>query len=183
MSLLAHLVTSGVGPFFDGVAHFFVSLDDLLVVVALGLFGGLLGKDAARSLVLVLPVGWLIGLVLGILFADRLEGSSWGTAFSLLATGLLLASSPKLPTWGIIGAAVVVGLVHGSWNGAAMSATQTSVVASLGIVSAVGVVSLLLSAAAVTVQANWQRIAIRVVGSWIAAFGLLALAWHFRPNA
>ncbi len=44
MSLLAHLVTSGVGPFFDGVAHFFVSLDDLLVVVALALLGGLLGK-------------------------------------------------------------------------------------------------------------------------------------------
>ncbi len=78
--------------------------------------------------------------------------------------------------------AVVVGLVHGSWNGAAMSATQTSFIASLGIVSAVGVVSLLLSAAAVAVQANWQRIAIRVVGSWVAAFGLLALAWHVRPS-
>jgi hydrogenase/urease accessory protein HupE len=182
MSLLAHLVTSGVGPFFDGVAHFFVSLDDLLVVVALALLGGLLGKDSARTLVLSLPAGWLIGLVLGILIADQLEGSAWGTAFSLLATGLLLASSPKLPTWGIVMLAVVVGLVHGSWNGAAMSATQTSFIASLGIVSAVGVVSLLLSAAAVAVQANWQRIAIRVVGSWVAAFGLLALAWHVRPS-
>jgi urease accessory protein len=183
MSVLAHLVTSGVGPFFDGVAHFFVSLDDLLVVVALALLGGLVGKDTARALVVLLPCAWLMGLVLGMMFASSLEGSSWATSISLLISGLLLGWSPKLPMWGIAMLAVGVGLVHGGWNGAAMSATETSVVASLGIVSAVGVVTLLLGATAVSVQANWQRIAIRVVGSWIAAFGLLALAWHFRPNA
>jgi len=54
----AHLVTSGAGPFFDGVAHFFVSLDDLLVVIALSLLSGILGKTAARGLVLVLPLAW-----------------------------------------------------------------------------------------------------------------------------
>ncbi|MFN9713120.1 MAG: HupE/UreJ family protein, partial [Planctomycetota bacterium] len=48
----AHLVTSGAGPFFDGVAHFLVSMDDLLVVVALALFSGLLGKPAARWVLL-----------------------------------------------------------------------------------------------------------------------------------
>lgn len=183
MSFLAHLVTSGVGPFFDGVAHFFVSLDDLFVVAALALLGGLLGKDAARSMVVVLPLAWLIGLVIGMTFATRLEGSSWATAISLLIIGLLLGWCPKLPMWGIAMLAVGVGLAHGGWNGAAMSATETSVVASLGIVSAVGVVTLLLGATTVSVKANWQRIAVRVVGSWIAAFGLLALAWHFRPNA
>ena len=76
----------------------------------------------------------------------------------------------------------LIGLVHGSWNGAAMRATETSAIASLGIVTAAGIVALVLSATAVSVQQSWQRIALRVIGSWVAAFGLLALAWHFRPN-
>ena len=73
----AHLVTSGAGPFFDGVAHFFVSLDALLVVVALSLLSGLLGKTAARGLVLVLPLAWLVGMVLGLSLAGRIDGIAW----------------------------------------------------------------------------------------------------------
>jgi urease accessory protein len=178
----AHLVTSGAGPFFDGVAHFFVSLDDLLVVVALSLLSGLLGKTAARGLVLILPIAWLVGMVLGLLFADRMDGNAWTTAFTLLVGGLLLAFSPKLPTWVIAMVAGVIGLVHGSWNGAAMRATETSAIASLGIVTSAGIVALVLSATAVSVYQDWQRIALRVIGSWVAAIGLLSIAWHFRPN-
>jgi hydrogenase/urease accessory protein HupE len=164
------------------VAHFFVSLDDLLVVVALSLLSGLLGKTAARGLVLVLPLAWFVGMVLGLSIADRIDGSGWATAFTLLIGGLLLSFSPKLPTWMIALIAGMIGLAHGSWNGAAMRATETSVIASFGIMTAAGVVALLLSAMAVSVQQSWQRIALRVVGSWVAAFGLLALAWHFRPS-
>lgn len=178
----AHLVTSGAGPFFDGVAHFFVSLDDLLVVVALSLLSGLLGKTAARGLVLVLPLTWLVGMVLGLSLAGRIDGSGWATAFTLLVGGLLLSFSPELPMWGIATVAGLIGLVHGSWNGAAMRATETSSIASLGIVTAAGIVALVLSATAVSVQQAWQKIALRVIGSWVAAFGLLALAWHFRAN-
>lgn len=54
--------------------------------------------------------------------------------------------------------------------------------AALGIVTAAGIVALVLSATAVSVQQAWQKIALRVIGSWVAAFGLLALAWHFRAN-
>ncbi|MFN7292174.1 MAG: HupE/UreJ family protein [Pirellula sp.] len=178
----AHLVTSGAGPFFDGVAHFFVSLDDLLVVVALSLLSGLLGKTAARGLVLVLPLAWFVGMVLGLYLSDQIEGSAWATAFTLLVGGFLLSFSPKLPTWGMATVAGLIGLVHGSWNGAAMKATETSAIASLGIVTSAGIVALLLSATAVSIQQSWQKIAMRVIGSWVAAFGLLALAWHFRPN-
>jgi urease accessory protein len=114
--------------------------------------------------------------------AEWIDGSGWATAFTLLVGGLLLSFSPKLPTWGIVTFAGLIGLVHGSWNGAAMRATETSAIASLGIVTAAGIVALLLSATAVSVKQSWQRIALRVIGSWVAAFGLLALAWHFRAN-
>jgi urease accessory protein len=176
----AHLVTSGVGPFFDGVAHFFVSLDDLLVVVALSLLSGLLGKPTARGLVFALPIAWLIGMVVGVFLANWINGSAWATAFTLLTAGLLLCIRPNVPTLGIALIASLIGIVHGSWNGAAMSATETSAIASIGILSGAGIVSLVLSATAVSVHQAWQIIAFRVIGSWVAAIGLLSFAWHFR---
>ena len=177
----AHLVTSGAGPFFDGVAHFFVSLDDLLVVVALSLFAGLLGKASARWVLLSLPLAWLIGMLLGVYFAMPWDSDAWATGVTLLVAGLFLAINPTLPVWGVAVMVAALGFCHGSWNGVAMRATQTSTIASLGIVTAATVVTLLLSATAASVHIPWQKIALRVIGSWIAAFGLLAIAWHFRP--
>ena len=55
--------------------------------------------------------------------------------------------------------------------------------AGLGIVIAAAIVGLLLSAASLSLTAAWQRIALRVAGSWIAAIGLLAIAWQFRSVA
>lgn len=179
----AHLVTSGAGPFFDGVAHFFVSLDDLLVVVALSLFAGLLGKASARWVLLSLPLAWLIGMLLGVYFAMPWDSDAWATGVTLLVAGLILAVNPTLPVWGAVVMVAALGFCHGSWNGVAMRATQTSTIASLGIMTAAGVVTLLLSATAASVHIPWQKIALRVIGSWIAAFGLLAIAWHFRPAA
>ena len=179
----AHLVTSGAGPFFDGVAHFFVSLDDLLVVVALSLFAGLLGKASARWVLLSLPLAWLIGMLLGVYFAMPWDSDAWATGGTLMVAGLFLAVNPTLPVWGVAVMVAALGFCHGSWNGVAMRATQTSTIASLGIVTAATVVTLLLSATAASVHIPWQKIALRVIGSWIAAFGLLALAWHFRPAA
>jgi hydrogenase/urease accessory protein HupE len=179
----AHLVTSGAGPFFDGVAHFFVSLDDLLVVVAASLFAGFLGKASARWVLLSLPLAWWVGMLLGVNFAMPWNSSDWATGITLLIAGLVLAANPTLPVWGVAVMVVVLGLLHGSWNGAAMRATQTSTIASFGIVTAASVVTLLFSATAVSVQTPWHKIALRVIGSWIAAFGMLAIAWHFRPAA
>lgn len=176
----AHLVTSGAGPFFDGVAHFFVSPDDLLVVVAIALLSGLAGKTAARQLVVMLPVAWLTGTMAGIRLAGRIEGCGWISAVTLLAAGLLLGINPKLPPRVFVLMAIVIGGVHGTMNGAAMAATETSALASIGIVVAAGIVALLLSAAAASLTTLWQKIAVRVIGSWVAAIGLLALAWHFR---
>jgi hydrogenase/urease accessory protein HupE len=175
------LVSSGAGPFFDGVAHFFVSLDDLLVVVALSLFAGLLGKASARWVLLSLPLAWLIGMLLGVYIAMPWDSDAWATGVTLLVAGLFLAINPTLPVWGVAVMVAALGFCHGSWNGVAMRATQTSTIASLGIVTAATVVTLLLSATAASFHIPWQKIALRVIGSWIAAFGLLAIAWHFRP--
>jgi hydrogenase/urease accessory protein HupE len=178
----AHLVNSGVGPFYDGVAHFFVSPEDLVVVMALAIFGGLSGRKSARLLVIVLPVAWLAGAVLGLHIAGP-RAIAILPAVGILATGILVAINPKVPRLFPAILASSLGLVHGFLNGQAMVATNTPFLAAVGITSALGLVGILLGALVVSLQANWQTIAVRVLGSWAAAIGLLSLAWNLRSGA
>jgi urease accessory protein len=178
----AHLVTSGVGPFYDGVVHFFVSPEDLGVVIALALFGGLSGRAAARWLVLALPMAWLLGIGLGLRWPGPTE-SGWMPALSLLLAGLLAAVNPKVPTLLPTAVAVGLGMMHGFLNGRTMVSTDTSWLAAVGIVAALTLVALLLGALTSALRIPWQKIAARTLGSWAAAIGLLALAWSVRPGS
>jgi hydrogenase/urease accessory protein HupE len=178
----AHLVTSGIGPFYDGVVHFLVSPEDLAVVLALALFGGLFGRTAARWLVLVLPVAWLLGTGFGLRWPGP-TGSGWLPALSMLLAGLLAAVNPNVPPWLPAAVAMGLGMVHGCLNGRTMAATDTSFLAAVGIVAALGLVALLLGALTSTLRVPWQKIAARTLGSWMAASGLLALAWSVRPGS
>lgn len=176
----AHLVTSGVGPFYDGMAHFFVSPEDLLVVVALSLLGGISGKRVARWVAVALPLAWLLGMLVGTKFPAASGSAPAIVAMTLLLSGLLVCASPQVSLRAILPLVAAIGAVHGWLNGEALASTETSLLAGLGIVSAATVLGLLLSAASVSLTASWQRVAVRVAGSWIAAIGLLAIAWQFR---
>ena len=57
----AHLVSTGAGPFYDGVAHFFVSFEEALPALALALLAGLQGPRDGRWAIVMLPLGWLAG--------------------------------------------------------------------------------------------------------------------------
>ncbi len=61
----AHLVTTGLGPVYDGIGHFMMSPDDLVPVIALALLAGLRGAEAGRRALFGLPVAWLLGCLAG----------------------------------------------------------------------------------------------------------------------
>jgi hypothetical protein len=44
----AHLNSTGMGPMYDGLLHFFLSPEDIVPVVALALLGGLRGPQYGR---------------------------------------------------------------------------------------------------------------------------------------
>ena len=148
----------------------------------LALFGGLSGRVAAKWLVLTLPVSWLLGTGLGLRWPGP-TGSGWMPALSMLLAGLLAAVNPHVPTWVPTAIAVGLGMVHGFLNGRTMASTATSFLAAVGIVVALGLVALLLGAWTSSLRVPWQKIAARTLGSWMAAIGLLALAWSLRPGA
>ena len=45
----AHLVTTGLGPVYDGISHVLLSPDDLLPVVAMALLAGLNGRETGSA--------------------------------------------------------------------------------------------------------------------------------------
>lgn len=175
----AHLVNSGLGPFYDGFAHLLVTPEDLLTVIALALLGGLGGKRCGRAVLLVLPVAWLVGT-----FAGRIAFLSAGvpllSAGLLIALGTLVAADWRLPLPVVAGVALTCGLLHGCFNGTALASAGSSGLAVAGITGAVFMTVALLAGQAASLKRDWARIAFRVAGSWIGAIGLLMLGWAVR---
>lgn len=175
----AHLNSTGMGPVYDGLAHFAMSPDDLVPVLALALLAGLRGADAARRALFALPATWLMGCLLGMNAPAVNVGSAWA-ALNFLVLGGLVAADAKLSPRVLSALAVVLGLAHGYLNGSGLGRSGQSFVAVLGLTSAVFVTIALASSFVVRLRAHWARIAVRVAGSWIAASGLLMLGWTLR---
>jgi hypothetical protein len=177
----AHLVNSGLGPFYDGVAHLFVTPEDVLLVVAVALLAGLGGKRPGRTVLFVLPAAWLAGAVAGRLTALS-DGLPVLSAALLIALGGLVAADRRLPPVFIAGFALLCGLVHGGFNGAALATAGSGGLEVVGIVGAVFAVVALVAGQVVSLRVAWARVAVRVLGSWVAAIGLLMLGWATRSG-
>ena len=175
----AHLDSTGMGPIYDGLMHFLMSPEDLVPALALALLAGLRGAAYGRRASFTLPVAWLVGSLVG-LTAAATTGSAFLSSLWFLLLGGLLIADAKLSLRALTALAVLLGLVHGYWNGTGMEPSALAVVALVGLVSGVFVLVVLAAALVVPLQAQWTRIAVRVAGSWIAASGLLMLGWSFR---
>jgi hydrogenase/urease accessory protein HupE len=175
----AHLVNTGLGPFYDGVSHFALTPEDLLPALALALFAGQRGARAGRLALWALPAAWLLGGLAG-LASPTIGGAPALTTASFLALGgLVAAEAPLRPEW-VAGLASFVGLLHGYLNGSAMSQAKLGALGLAGIVGTLFVTVALAAAMVVAIRPPWGRIAVRVAGSWIAAVGLLLLGWTLR---
>ncbi|HEU4346092.1 MAG TPA: HupE/UreJ family protein [Candidatus Binatia bacterium] len=175
----AHLVNTGLGPFYDGVSHLFISPEDLLTVVALGLFGGLGGSRSGRIMLFSLTGAWIAGGLAG-LAQSREIASQLAVIGSFLIVGALVALDRKPPIGMVIGLAATLGVLHGFLNGTAMVAAKLGATGLIGIASAVFGVTALVAAFVVWLQPAWARIGVRIAGSWIAAVGMLMVGWAVR---
>ena len=175
----AHLVQSGLGPFYDGIAHFALSPEDWLFALAIALLGGLAGKRAARSVLFALPASWALGGVIG-LARDTVAEWPLGIAATLVVTGALVAWSPRMPDLARAAIAIALGGLHGYCNGSLAAVDGIALSGIVGVAATTFVVVALIAAAVVSLGGSTPRIVVRVAGSWIAAIGLLLIGWSFR---
>jgi urease accessory protein len=180
---LAHDLSDRYGAYLGAAIHPLTELDHLLAFVAIGLLAGQQGAPRTwRAL-----AAFLTGLALGLAGA-ALPGVASGALpaiagginlLSFTVLGLLVVVAPRLPGASAAAIAALFGATHGFENGIDLGGA-------LGVASALGVLTAALAAAGPAaalvnwLTRDWQRIAVRVVGSWIAAIGLLMLALQFR---
>ena len=178
----AHLVTTGLGPVYDGMGHLVLTVDDLIPVLALSLLAGLRGPKSARWTLFILPVAWFVGGLCG-MRAVR-ETTLPFQCVSFLVLGVLVAADLKVPTVCVASLAVALGLAHGYADGSGIkdAGMRSGLLEFIGMMAAMFVVVALISALVVSLRRDWMRIVVRVAGSWIAAIGLLMLGWALHNS-
>ena len=176
----AHLVTTGLGPICDGISHLASSPEVWIPVLALALFAGLRGTAAGRLILFLLPVAWLAGALAG----GRTETVSFTaiSAISFLISGALVAADLRLKRGTVATIAVVLGFCDGYINGISIRPTGSGYLDLVGAIAAIFVAVAIVAAFVIRLRRPWTRVAVRVVGSWIAATGLLLLGWSVHSG-
>lgn len=177
----AHLNSTGLGPIYDGALHLLLSPEDLVPACAIALLAGLRGVRHARFALFVLPAAWLLGGLVGMTVAPN--SSTAVAVASFLLLGALVAVDARVSIRMFTALALLLGFVHGHLNGAGMDQSGAGVQALLGLAALLFVLMALVGAFVTQLRQPWGRIAIRVLGSWIVACGLLMLGWALhRPR-
>lgn len=175
----AHLVTTGLGPFYDGISHVLLSPDELLGVTGLALLAGQGGVRCSRLLLWTLPVAWMLGGLLG-LHQSAAVSLPVVSSLALIVIGALVACDWRVQAAVVISLAGMFGALHGYGNGTVAAQSTLGMTGLLGISATIFVLVALLAAFTVSLRPLWTRAAVRVAGSWIAAIGLLLTGWALR---
>ena len=173
----AHLVTTGLGPVYDGIGHLVMTPEDLVPALAIALFAGLRGAAPGRRALFVLPLAWFVGGLLGVFVEGLPTMPVAGISFLIL--GVLVAADLNLSQRLFIAVVIVVGLVHGLLNGVALK-ESAGILGLIGIMATLFVIVAIVSATIVSLKKPWARIVVRVAGSWVAAIGMLMFGWLMR---
>ena len=173
----AHLVTTGLGPVYDGIGHLVMTPEDLIPVLAIALLAGLRGPAPGRRALFLLPLAWFAGGLLG----SSIDGLPTVpvAAISFLILGVLVAADLNLSQKLLASIVIAVGFVHGVFNGIALK-EGAGILGLIGIMATLFVIVAIVSALIVSLKQPWTRIAVRVAGSWVAAMGMLMFGWLMR---
>jgi urease accessory protein len=181
----AHIVAIRLGDFYAGALHPFTDLQDVLLWLALGVLAGSLGAMRGRWLVLVFPLGLLTGLTMAPALRDATADTAVNAGLTVLL-GLLLAAAARVPTALLCVLAFVLAVLRGAANAADLEANTDRVLFGAGLVctgyAAITLVMALTAAfrgTAAATTTSWRGIALRALGGWIAAIGLMMAGLAF----
>ena len=161
------------GDFYAGLLQPIYHPESLLAALALVLWSTQLEPSAGFAACAAFVAAIVLGSALALLGA-RVPGAEWGTRAAMLAFGPLAAARLRLPA--PLGAALAA--VAGLASGAAATAPEAAqitrrVLWTLGLGGGAALLGVYAHQTVWRFQAFWMQIAVRIVGSWITAIGLL----------
>jgi urease accessory protein len=171
---LAHSTIPGATGFIGGLLHPFVAPAHLMALGALGL---LLGQQAARERTVLLAI-FAVALAAGVAaIASALAAQNPDVAVLAAAAilGLLVALARPVPLIGVVPVLFVTGVAIELDSVPQEISVAETLLALAGTSVTVFLISTLLATLMACLRRDWQRIAMRIVGSWIAASAMLVL--------
>jgi urease accessory protein len=169
-----------IGDFYSGLLHPVSHTEQALAIVALGLLAGQMSAEVSWPTARAFVVSVLAGSVLGLLDLG-LSLSPLVVTLSLVVLGALVAVRVELPAKLTVGLALFFGLSVGYANGSQMLANLRMPVFYVGgLTVCVGLLLLYSVQVVRRFRTFWFQTAVRVLGSWIAAAGVLMLAFQLK---
>jgi urease accessory protein len=170
----AHEESGQAAGFLAGLSHPVSGLDHVLAMVAVGLWGAVLGPPAIWVLPVAFPLVMALGGLLGLL-GIPVPGVEVGIAVSAIVLGVMVLAEARPPLR--IAATIVAffAIFHGHAHGRELPEGTSALLYSLGFVVATGLlhaVGILLG-----VAHRWSagRQAVRIAGGGVACAGLFFL--------
>ena len=170
----AHEESGQAAGFLAGLAHPVSGLDHVLAMVAVGLWGAVLGAPAIWVLPVAFPLVMALGGLMGLL-GFPLPGVEIGIALSAILLGAMVLAEVRPPLW--LAALIVAffAIFHGHAHGRELPEGTSALLYSLGFVVATG----LLHAVGILIgfAHRWTmgRQVVRAAGGGVALAGLFFL--------
>jgi urease accessory protein len=170
----AHQTAGVAGGFASGFMHPMLGWDHVAAMVAVGLWGAVLGYPAIWQLPVVFPLVMTLGGVLGILGVP-LPSVEIGIALSALVLGSMVLFAARPPLWL---AAVIVGafaVFHGHAHGTELPEAANPLAYGIGFVLATGLLHV--CGILISLLSRWRvgRAVVRSGGAVIALAGAVFL--------
>jgi len=170
----AHEGAGLAGGFASGFMHPILGWDHVAAMVAVGLWGAVLGNPAIWLLPVVFPLVMAVGGAMGVLGVP-LPWVEAGIALSALVLGCMVLFAARPPLWL---AALLVGgfaIFHGHAHGTELPAAANPLAYSVGFVLATGMLHL--CGILISLLSRWRagRATVRAGGAVIALAGAVFL--------
>jgi urease accessory protein len=165
---------SVTGGYLGGLIHPVLGPDHVLAMVAVGLWGAVLGAPALYMLPIAFPLMMAVGGVLGIA-AIAVPGSEVGIALSAVVLGLMVMLAARPPFWVAALVVAAFAIFHGYAHGAEIPPGTDAVAYSAGFVVATGLLHL--AGIGLGLLSSWPigAMAVRGAGAIIAGAGFFFL--------
>ena len=164
--------------FAGGFAHPLFGPDHVAAMVAVGLWGAMLGSPAIWVLPIAFPLVMAFGGVLGIA-AVPIPRVEVGVAVSAIMLGLMVAFALRAPLAVAIALVSAFAIFHGHAHGAELPRGADAIAFSAGFVVATGLLHLCGIGLGLATRWPTGRLAVRFVGAGIAGAGAIFLRAAF----
>lgn len=170
----AHESTGLAGGFASGFMHPLLGWDHVAAMVAVGLWGAILGQPALWLLPVAFPLVMAVGGALGVAGVP-LPGVEIGIAASALVLGAMVLFTLRPPLWLAVLLVGVFAIFHGHAHGTELPHAASPLAYSLGFVIATGLLHLCGIAFGLLTRWGGGTALVRAGGAVIALAGALFL--------